>query len=84
MKPRCLNSSTSPCRMKPAAINGEPEPTPQAIPLCREYAMEKLAEAQDNALFVCGMQPFDGDDLMHGVIVARDGFKCHNAIEFEY
>jgi hypothetical protein len=39
MKPRCLYSSTSPCRMKPASINGEPAPTPQAIRLCREYAM---------------------------------------------
>ena len=84
MKPRCLYSSTSPCRMKPASINGEPEPTSQAIRLCREYAMEKLAEAQVNALFVCGMQPFDGDDLMYGVIVTRDGLECHHAMEFEY
>ena len=46
--------------------------------------MEKFAEAQDNALFVCGMQPFDGDDRMHGVIVTRDGLECHHAMEFEY
>ena len=66
--------------MKPASINGEPEPTPQAIRLCREYAMEKLDEAQDNALFVCSMQPFDGDDLMDGVIVALDGLECDHTV----
>ena len=58
--------------MKPLAI-GDADPTPSAIKLCREYAMHKLEEARDNDIYVCGMQPFDADDLMHGVIVTRDG-----------
>ncbi len=35
-------------------------------------------------LFVCGMQPFDADDLMHGVIVTREALDCHHPLEFEY
>jgi len=34
--------------------------------------------------FLCNMQPFDVDDLMHGVIVTREGFECHHPVEFEY
>jgi hypothetical protein len=30
------------------------------------------------------MQPFDADDLMHGVIVTRAGLECHHPLEFEY
>jgi hypothetical protein len=44
--------------------------------------MEKITEAQDNALFVCVIQPFDGDALMHGVIVTRDRLECHYAMNF--
>ncbi len=33
---------------------------------------------------MCGMQPFDADEPMHGVIVTREGLECHDAIEFEY
>jgi hypothetical protein len=69
--------------MKPLAI-GDEEPIPSAIKLYREYAMQKLEEAQDNDIYVCGMQLFDADDLMHGVIVTRDGLECHHPVEFEY
>jgi len=30
------------------------------------------------------MQPFDADDLLHGVIVTRVGLKSHHSAEFEY
>jgi hypothetical protein len=70
--------------MKPAAINRAPEPTTEAIRLCREYAIEKLEEAQESDLFGCGMQPFDADDFMYGVIVTRDGLECFHPMEFEY
>ncbi len=31
------------------------------------------------------MQPFDADDdLMHGVIVTREGLEYHHPVEFEY
>ena len=84
MKPRCLYSETSPSRMKPVVVNGATEPTAHAIRMCREYAIQKLEEAQDNDLYVCGMQPLDADDLMHGVIVTRHGLECHHSMEFEY
>jgi len=35
-------------------------------------------------MYVYSMQPFDADDLMYGVILARDGFECHHPMEFEY
>jgi hypothetical protein len=83
-KPRCLYSETSPSRMKPVVVNGATEPTAHAIRMCREYAKQKLEEAQDNDLCMCGMQPLDDDDLMHGVIVTRQGLECHHPMEFEY
>ncbi len=46
--------------------------------------MQKFEEAQDNDIFVCGMQPCDADALMHGVIVTRDGLERHLPVEFEY
>ena len=59
--------------MKPYIVNGAIEPTAHAIRTCREYAMQKLEEAKDGDLYVCDMQPLNADDLMHGVIVTRQG-----------
>jgi hypothetical protein len=56
----------------------------KAICLCRKYAMEKIDEAQNNDYYVCGMHPFDADDPMYGVILARAGLACHHHVEFEY
>ena len=30
------------------------------------------------------MQPFDDDDLIHGVIIKRRGLECHQPMEFDY
>ena len=30
------------------------------------------------------MHPFDVDDPMYGVILAREGLECHHHVEFEY
>jgi hypothetical protein len=70
--------------MKPLAI-GDAESIPSAtIKLCREYAIKKFNQAQDNDIYVCKMQLFDANELMHGVIVTRDGLECHHPVEFEY
>ena len=84
MKPRCLYSRTAPQLMKPAPDEGQDKPPAAAIKACREYAVEMLAEAQRNLDFVCGMQPFDPDHEMYGVICARESLECHDPIEFEY
>ena len=84
MKPRCLYSAISHNRMKPHTSIGDPEPTAQAIRLCREYAMEKLEEAQNSEHYVCGIHPFDVDDRIYVVILAREGLECHHHVEFEY
>jgi hypothetical protein len=70
--------------MKPLATNGDAEPTADGIRFCREYAIHKCDDAKCSGFFVCGMQPFDADDLMHGVIVTREGLECHHHVEFEY
>ncbi len=46
--------------------------------------MQKFEEAQNNDIYLCGMQPYDADGLMYGVIVTRDGLECHHPVEFEY
>ncbi len=46
--------------------------------------MENFDEAQNSDYCVCGMHPFDADDLMYGVILAREGLECHHHVEFEY
>jgi hypothetical protein len=46
--------------------------------------MQKFEEAQNNDIYVCGMQPYDADALMYGVIVTRDGLECHHPVELEY
>ena len=56
----------------------------QAIRLCREYATQKLEEAQESDLFVYGMQQVYAYALMHGVIVSRDGLECHLTMKFEH
>ena len=84
MKSRCLYSLTSPSRRKPHAVQGEAEPTAHAIRVCREYAMHKFEEAQESEIHVCGMLPYDADDLMNGVILIRNGPECHQPMEFDY
>ena len=84
MKPRCIYSAISPSRMKPHATIGDPETTAQAIRVCREYAMEKIEEAQNNEYYVRGIQMFDAGDPMHGLILAREGLECHHHVEFDY
>ena len=70
--------------MKPTAMYGAPEPSTQAICMCHDYALQKLAEAQDNGMVVCDMQPFSVDDFMHGVVITHDGLECHHVMEFQY
>ena len=77
MKPRYLYSFTSPNKMKPNPVDGAIEPTGDAIRMCREYGVQQFESVQDNELYVCGMQHFDADELMYGVIVTRDGLECH-------
>ena len=67
-----MYSLTSPSMMKPNAVKGAAEPNAKSIRLCRNFAMQKLKEAQDNDVFVCGIQPFHDDDLMYGVITHRE------------
>jgi len=64
--------------MKPNPPDGVVEPTNASIQLCRDYAIEQFQSAETNDVFVCGMRPFDADDLMHGVIVTREGLECHH------
>jgi len=59
-------------------------PTTASTLLCREYVVHKFESAKTNAMYVCGMQPFDADDIMHGMIVTREGLECHHSVEFEY
>jgi hypothetical protein len=81
-KPRCIYSFTSPSRMKPHSTEGTVEPNAVAILLCREYVVQQFEAAENNAVYVCGMQPFDADDIMHGVIVTREGLECHHPVEY--
>jgi len=84
MKSRCLYSLSSSSRMKLAAIDGAEEPAVEAIRLCLNFAMQKLEEAQENDTFLCGMQPFDADDPMYGVIITQSGLECQQPMEFDY
>jgi len=34
--------------------------------------------------FLCGMQPFDDDHPLHGVLVTRSNITCGSPVEFEY
>jgi hypothetical protein len=44
----------------------------------------RFESKETNVIFICGVQPFNVDDLMHGVIVTREGLECHIHIDFEY
>ncbi len=44
--------------------------------------MEQLEEAQNNDVYDCGMQAFDVDHPIHGVIIAREGLECHHPMKF--
>ena len=70
--------------MKPTPANGGEEPSNEALQLCRAYVVDQFECAKNSAIFVCGMQPFDADDLMYGVIVTREALECHHPVEFEY
>ena len=50
----------------------------------RAYDIEQFESAETNAIFVCGMQPFDADYLMHGVIITREALECHHPVKSEY
>jgi hypothetical protein len=52
--------------------------------MCRAYVVEQIKSTETNAIFVYGMKPFDADDLMHGVIITRQGLEFHRPVEFEY
>ncbi len=71
-------------RIKPPPCIGERGPRAKAIHVCREYAIHKFEEAQEIENFMCGMQPFDADEPMHGVICTRNGLECHQPMDFEY
>ena len=88
LKPRCIYFVTSPSRMKPHPTNGAVEPSGSQSyqqrhccavnPLCRKLF------AENNGMYLCAMQPFNENDVMHGVIVTREALECHHPVEFEY
>ena len=59
--------------MKPYPAKGALDPTNEATQLCHACVVEQFESAETNAIFLCGMRPFDADDLMHGGIVTREG-----------
>ena len=81
-KPRCKYTLTSPIMIEPIAINGAVEPNPKLLHLFRNSAMQKLEKAQDDGVFVCGIQPFDAND-MHNVISICKGIEYHEPLEFD-
>ncbi len=83
-KPRCLFSMDAPMWMKPVPSIHEIEPTNEEIKACREYAMHQLEAAMESDLNTCGMQPLEPNNPMHTQIIARDGLKCYDPVEFEY
>jgi hypothetical protein len=76
-------SVDEPNRTKPTSIDGR-EPSNEEIKACREYATHQMEAAIENPLYICGVQPLELANLMHTIIIARDGFKCHDHGEFEY
>ena len=76
MKPRCLYSVTAPKHMKPHDSADKKA--------CRKYALDQLDVASHRDLYMCGMQPFDPDHPMYGVIVTRDGITCSATVEPEF
>jgi hypothetical protein len=70
--------------MKPRAVQGGVEHTAHAIRVYHEDAMQNFVEAQENEIYVCGMQPFDADDPMHWKIITRNELECHRHMEFDY
>lgn len=79
MKPRCLYSKRALHLMTP-----EGDPTAAQTQACREFALQKLAEAESNDLYICGMQPLDADDAFSTVLFARESLECYDPVEFEY
>ena len=79
MKPRCLFSVDEPNWMKPASVDGR-EQSNEEIKACREYAAQQMEAAIENSLYICGMQPLEHDNLVHKIIIARDGLECHDLI----
>mmetsp|Transcript_34456 Transcript_34456/g.88127 ORF Transcript_34456/g.88127 Transcript_34456/m.88127 type:complete len:256 (+) Transcript_34456:1853-2620(+) len=87
MRPRCLYSLTHPRNMEPAAtmVDGkkvQPSVTEKAE--CKQYAMQNFHAAAEHNSFLCGMQPFDDDHPLHGVLVTRSNITCGSPVEFEY
>eukprot|EP00873_Tetraselmis_striata_P001580 jgi/Tetstr1/421844/TSEL_012744.t1 len=87
MRPRCLYSLTHPRNMEPAAtmVDGKkvhPSVTEKAE--CKQYALQNFHAAAEHNSFLCGMQPFDDDHPLHGVLVTRSNITCGSPVEFEY
>eukprot|EP00873_Tetraselmis_striata_P025311 jgi/Tetstr1/445575/TSEL_033347.t1 len=87
MRPRCLYSLTHPRNMEPAAtmVDGkkvQPSVTEKAE--CKQYALQNFHAAAEHNSFLCGMQPFDDDHPLHGVLVTRSNITCGSPVEFEY
>ena len=93
IKPRCLYSQRALHLMNkppaPVLVDKLLKKEKSAIviqleDMCRDYVKEQFAEAMANNQFLCGMQPFDSDHPLYGVIVARDTLESHDPVETEY
>eukprot|EP00873_Tetraselmis_striata_P001254 jgi/Tetstr1/421518/TSEL_012465.t1 len=87
MRPRCMYSLTHPRNMEPAAtvVDGkkvQPSVTEKAE--CKQYALQNFHAAAEHNSFLSGMQPFDDNHPLHGVLVTRSNITCGSLVEFEY
>ena len=93
MKPRCIYSLSALSQIKPPPpfdirdnldIDTITPMTKKEIHKCRVLAKDKLHDAMESPIFVCGMTPLDSDDSMYDIFRCDPSLDCNTHIEVDF
>ena len=92
LKPRCIYSLFVVSQMKPSSPHVIQSNHDQIAPIVskeetqnyRDLAKDKLRDAMESIIFVCGMAPMYSDDPMYEIVLCDPSLDCNTHIDADF
>jgi hypothetical protein len=86
MKPRCIYSFSAISNMKAPlpSPGGDVVSTGATSQECISLVKDRLHDAMESSIFICGMAPLDPDDPCYGIFLCDTTLDCDTHVEAEF
>ena len=84
-RPRCIYSQHVVSHLKPSLLeDGQDNTSADEVKKYRAMAKDRLLDAMESAIFMCGMAPLDPDDPCYAIFHCDPSFDCDTHIESDF